>query len=167
MMAALACVFMLISYFPYLTYAIPAISGLFIMIVLIEIDFKWALVAYFSSVVIVFLTAEPESKLLYVFLFGYYPILKGLIEKIKKPFTEWVLKIAVFNTSVLIVYFVFAGMFGISLDGFDDFGKYSAAVTLAVGNAAFVLYDIAISKMAVVYISLVQPKLRKIFKNKY
>ena len=40
-MAALATVIMLVSYFPYLTYAVPAIAGLCIMVVVIEINKKW------------------------------------------------------------------------------------------------------------------------------
>ena len=43
-----------------------------------------------------FLLAEKEAAILYLFFFGHYPILKGLIEKIKKAVIEWVLKISVF-----------------------------------------------------------------------
>ena len=34
---------MLLSYFPYLTYAVPAVAGLLIMITVIEAGYKWAL----------------------------------------------------------------------------------------------------------------------------
>ena len=57
MMAALASVFMLLSYFPYLTYAIPALAGLFIMVIVIEIDCKWAIGGYIASAFLVFLLA--------------------------------------------------------------------------------------------------------------
>ena len=40
MMAALATAFMLLSYFPYLTYAIPAVAGLFVMVTVIETNYK-------------------------------------------------------------------------------------------------------------------------------
>ena len=96
-MSALAVVFMLLSYFPYLTYAIPAIAGLCIMAVVIEINLKWAFLSYLTSAVLVLLSAEPESRLIYVFFLGYYPILKAIIEKIKLPIVEWILKIISFN----------------------------------------------------------------------
>ena len=92
-MSALAVVFMLLSYFPYLTYAIPAVAGLFIMATVIEINLKWAFLSYLTSAVLVFLFAEFESRLLYIFFLGYYPILKAIIEKIKKPVIEWILKV--------------------------------------------------------------------------
>ena len=70
-MSALAVVIMLVSYFPYLTYAIPAVAGLCVMVVLIETDYKWAFFCYVTSAVLVFLFAELESKFMYVFFFGF------------------------------------------------------------------------------------------------
>ncbi len=163
-MAALAVVFMLLSYFPYLTYAIPAVAGLFIMAVVIEINCKWAFLAYLSSAVLVFISAEPESRLLYIFFLGYYPILKALIEKWKNSVFEWVVKIAVFNLSVLLIYLFFAKPMGIDFDDFGTLGRYGAFITLGVGNVAFVLYDIAVSRMAVVYMMVVRPKIKRILK---
>ena len=84
-------VFMLLSYFPYFTYAVPAITGLLTMMLVIEINVKWAFVAYIAASVLIFIFAEPESKLMYICLFGYYPIVKSLIERINKPVIEWVL----------------------------------------------------------------------------
>ncbi len=164
LMAALATVFMLLSYFPYLTYAIPAVAGLFIMVIVMEIDYKWAFLSYLASAVLVFLFAEPESKLMYICLFGFYPIVKGLIEKIHKPAIEWVLKLICFFLAVLLAYFVFAGLLGVNLDDINDFGKYSVLILLLFGTAAFVLYDIAISKMAFVYFERLHTRIRRILK---
>lgn len=164
MMAALATAFMLLSYFPYLTYAIPAVAGLFIMVIVIEIDYKWAFLSYLASALLVFLFAEPESKLMYICLFGYYPIVKGLIEKIRKPVTEWILKLICFFLAVILAYFVFAGLFGINLDDINDFGKYAVLILLLFGTVAFVLYDIAISKMSFVYFNRLHGRIKRIFK---
>lgn len=157
---------MLFSYFPYLTYAVPAITGLLTMMLVIEINVKWAFAAYIAASVLVFLFAEPESKLMYICLFGYYPILKALIERINKPVIEWILKLAVFNAAVVLVYAVFAGMFGVSLDDLGDFGKYGAYILLAMGNAAFVLYDIAISRLSGAYMIRIHPKINRLLKIK-
>ena len=91
-MSAFAVVIMLISYFPYLTYAVPAVAGLAIMIVVIEINCKWAILSYISAAVLSFLFAESESKLLFIGFFGFYSIVKCIIEKINKPVIEWVIK---------------------------------------------------------------------------
>ncbi len=163
-MAALAVAFMLLAYFPYLTYAIPAISGLMIMCVVIEINCKWAFLSYLSSAVLVFLVAEKESGLLYILFLGYYPIIKALLERVRKPAIEWVIKLLIFNVAVLAIYLVFAGMFGISFEDFGTLGKYGMLILLGLGNAVFVLYDIAVSRMAMTYMAVVRPKLKKIFK---
>ena len=47
-MAALSVVCMLLSYFPYFTYAAPGAASLFVMISLIETDKKWATGVYIA-----------------------------------------------------------------------------------------------------------------------
>lgn len=164
MMAALASAVMITSYFPYLTYAIPAMAGLFIMAAVIEIGKKWAFFSFLSSAVIVFLIAEPEAKLMYVGFLGYYPILKALIEGIRKPVIEWILKIVSFNIAVVLVYFIFSAMFDISFDDFGVLGKYGALITLGLGNIVFVVYDIAVARMAMFYNFVIRPKIKKFLK---
>lgn len=161
MMSALATVVMLMSYFPYMTYAIPAVAGLFIMAALIETDKKWAFLSFAASAVLVFLSGDPESKFLYIFFFGFYPIVKALIEHLNKRALEWILKFAVFNAAVLSVYLIFAKFFGFSLEEFDEFGKYGAYILLLLGNIVFVIYDIAVSRVAVFYIRVLHPKIKK------
>ncbi|MBQ3057978.1 MAG: hypothetical protein IJD00_03410 [Clostridia bacterium] len=164
LMAALAVVMMLLAYFPYLTYAIPAFAGLCIMVVLLEIGTKWAILAYITSAVLTLLFCEPEAMLMYVFLFGYYPILKALIEKINKPLLEWPIKMLIFNVVVIFVYSVIAKLFGVDFSNDFSLGKYTAYIVLAVGNVVFVIYDITVAKMSTFYFYIIKPKLRKFFK---
>ena len=162
--SALSVVIMLVSYFPYFTYAVPAVAGLFMMIPLIEIGTKYAFLCYISSGIISLIIAEPESALLYVCLLGFYPVLKAVIEKIKKPVLEWALKIAVFNAAVILVYLGLSFVFKISVDDFGALGKYGAYIFLLMGNAVFIVYDFAISRMAVVYISRLHKQINRLFK---
>ena len=164
MMAALASAFMLLSYFPYLTYAIPAIAGMFIMVVVIEIDCKWAFGSYLASAFLVFLFAETESKLMFIGLLGYYPIIKALIERVKRPILEWLIKIVVFNLSLAVIYFALSALIGINGEDLGIFGKYGVIILLILGNVAFVLYDIAVSRMSVVYWNVFHHKIRKFIK---
>ncbi len=164
-MASLAVVIMLTSYFPYLTYAIPAIAGLCSMVVLIEINYKWAFFSYVSSAVLVFLLGEMESKFLYVFLFGYYPIVKAFIEKINKPIIEWILKVLLFNASILVVYGLFSTVFPMSLEDFGPLKQYGIAILLILANIVLVIYDIAVSRMSMVYLNMLHPKIKRLFKK--
>ena len=162
--SAIAVAVMLVSYFPYFTYAVPAVAGLFMMIPLIEINAKYATLCYITSAVLSLIIAEPESALLYVLLLGYYPILKAVIEKLQKPVLEWAIKIIVFNIAVILVYFGMSFVFKISVDDFGTLGKYGAYIFLGLGNVVFVIYDIAISRMSVMYMMRVHPSIKRLFK---
>ncbi len=164
LMAALASAFMLTSYFPYLTIAIPAMAGLFIMVSVIELGVKWAIPTYLSSAVIVFLIAEPEAKLLYILFFGYYPILKAVTERQKNRALEYAIKFVVFNLAIFLIYGVFASIFGISLEDFGDFGKYTIAIVFVVENIVFVLYDKAVSQLAGFYMYRLHSIVKRILK---
>lgn len=163
-MAALSATFMLFSYFPYLTYAIPAIAGLFVMVTVIEVNKKWAMLSYFASAVLIFFLAENESKLMYIFFLGYYPVLKAATEGLKNNILEWIIKFLSFNIAVICVYMLFAKLYGISTEDFGILGKYGAFIFLVAGNIVFLLYDIAVSRMAMAYVSVLHPKIKKILK---
>ena len=164
LMAALSVVLMLGAYFPYLTYTIPAFAGLCIMVVLLELGTKWAISAYITSALLTVLFCEPEAMLMYVFLFGYYPILKAVIERIKKPIFEWPIKMIFFNAVVILVYSFIAELFGIAKTDTEVFGSYTVYVLLAVSNIVFLVYDITVAKMSVFYFYVIKPKIRKFFK---
>lgn len=162
--AALSATFMLTSYFPYLTYAIPAVSGLFVMVPLIEIGASFSVATYAVSAVLVMLFGEIEASVLYVFLFGYYPILKAIIERIRRVAAEWIIKLLSFNAAVIAVYFVSSRVFSVSFEDLGILGRYGAIIFLLLCNIVFVLYDIAISRVSVFYMVRVHPKIKKLIK---
>ncbi len=166
MMAALASAIMLVSFFPYLTYAVPAIAGLFVMVAVIETDIKWAFVTYIVSSLIVFLMAEPEAKMLYILFFGYYPILKSVFERPKSRVLEYIMKFALFNAAILLNYLLLAPILGFAVEEFGEFGKYSAIVLLVGANVVFPIYDHAVSQMAQFYMLRVHPSVKRIFKGR-
>ena len=166
MVAALSITVMLTSYFPYLTYAIPAIAGIFMMVPLIECGVAWSFGAYISSAIVaLLLPGDVESKILYVMLLGYYPILKSLIERINKQVIEWILKLVCFNIVAVAFYFIASSaLFGVSFDDFGEWGKYGAWAFLGVCNVVFVIYDIGISRIAGYYMMTLHNKVKKIIK---
>ncbi len=147
MMAALSVVLMLVSYFPYLTYTVPAFAAIFIMVVVIECGLKWATFSYVCAAIISLIVAEAEAAIIFVCFFGFYPIIKVLLERIKIKPLKIALKLAVFNASVLLVYFVIMRLMGIDA-GFEGYGKYMAYVALAVGNGVFLLYDFELVRLS-------------------
>lgn len=163
-MSALAAVVMLVAYFPYFTYAVPAMAGLCVMAVVIEFGIKWSVLTYFSSAFLAFLFAETESKLIYIAFFGFYPILKCIIEKINKPIFEWIIKISIFNLCIIALYTVFSELLMFDMTEFGEFAKYGVIGLLAVANVVFVVYDIALSRLAQYYLFKIHPKVLKFLK---
>lgn len=164
LMSALAVIIAVMAYFPYLTYALPAMAGLSVMAVLIETDKKWALFTYVSSAVLLFFIGEIESKVLYISFFGYYPILKAVIERIRNNVFEWIIKLFLFNAVIIAVYILFSGVFGMDSEEFGILSKYGIYILLVGANAVFVLYDICVSRMAMFYLYRLHPKVQKIFR---
>lgn len=165
MLAALAVVVMLIAYFPYLTYGIPMAASVFIMIAVIEAGKGWGMLTYAVSAALCLLFAEPEAKLIYVCFAGIYPILKALFEGLKSRISEYILKFITFNVSVITAYIVFAGIFGINIQEMGDFGVYGLILLLLAANFVFLLYDIALTRLASFYMWKLHPKVSKFIKR--
>lgn len=163
-MAALGTAFMLLSYFPYFTYAVPAISGVLTLVVLIEIKGKWPLFTYVVTAVLVFLFAEPEAKFMYILFFGYYPLLKAVIERIRGRVVQYLLKFAVFNSAIFIIYGILSSIIGVDISEFGRYGIIGIACMLLLANVTFYLYDVVLVRVANLYMQMIHPKLKKVLK---
>lgn len=158
--AALCVVVVLLAYFPYLTYALPAIAGLFIMAAVFEVGIKWALGAYLTSSIIVLLTAEPKSALLYVCFFGLYPILKVFFEKVPKTVFKIISKLLFFNASATVLYFLFLKVLGLPI---QLFGKSVIILGLIIAaNIVFLIYDTALVRLSAWYFSRIHSSISRI-----
>lgn len=163
-MAALAVVFMLAAYFPYITYAVACMASLPIMVVLIEFNKRWAFLTYIVSLLPIFIFCETESKLIYLCFTGFYPILKVFIEKLNNKILEYIVKILSFNSALAVIYFIASFLFKISYSDLGELGKYGAFVFVILANAVFVCFDFCISKIAVYYIYRIHPAIDKILR---
>lgn len=156
---------MLAAYFPYLTYGVPAIASIFVMLAVIEAGKGYAFLTYLASAIITLLLAEPEAKMLYVCFLGFYPIIKALFEQIKNRVLEYVLKFSVFNGAIVLIYSLFASIFGITDDFIVVFGAFGIAILLLGANFVFLMYDICLSKFAQTYIFRIHPIVMKYIKK--
>jgi hypothetical protein len=105
----------------------------------------------------------------YLVFFGYYPILKEMLEKLYKPIA-WGLKLVVFNIAVtaygFICYFLFFGQLKALFEEVSALlGGISAGAVIVIAiyvalNLVFVVYDIALTRLITLYLV----RLRKKFK---
>ncbi len=168
MISALSLTIMLLTaVIPYLTYALPAISGALLVLMVIEINKKWAFCAYAAISILSFLILpDKEAAMMYVAFFGYYPVLKPLLEsKISNNKLCWIIKGLVFNVAVVIAYLVIVNVFGIPLEEMEEYGKWGIVILLLMGNVMFVLYDICITRLVTLYLKKWQKRFRKLFKH--
>ena len=163
-MSALSMAIMLLSYLPITEYAVPAMAGIVFIILVIETDYKWAFLSFAAASVLVILFAAQEAKIMFLAFFGYYPILKGIIEKLKKIALEIVIKVLIFNVAVVSAYSLLVIVLKIPIDDMGILGKYGILVLWVFGNLTFLIYDFALTQIVTIYLKTLHPKLKKLIK---
>ena len=165
MAAALSVALMLLGVvIPIFMYIAPAVASFLIATVCMECGKTMALTAYGAvSLLGVFFVPDKEVVLTFVFLLGYYPLVKPRFEKIHPPLLRGICKLLLCNGGVLLMYgliFLFVPAGSIAQEMRTTALVVSLA-TLAMGNVAFLLYDRALHNMLMVYRLVWQPKLHK------
>lgn len=164
--AALSLVLLIsVAIIPFMTYALPAIAGTLTVFMVMEVNKKWAFGVYAAVAILgIFLVPDKEVSVMYLAFFGYYPILKAIIEKHLHPVTAWIAKLAVFLLTMVGSYFLMIKLMGLTVDEIEEHGIWGVAMLLGIGTFAFVFYDIAISKFVLVYEKKWRKQFRKYFK---
>ncbi|WP_367925450.1 hypothetical protein [uncultured Ruthenibacterium sp.] len=148
--------------FPFATFSAPAIAGLLIVPVAIEFGLKMGYILYIAiSILSLFIVPDKEMSLIFVFLFGFYPLLKANLERIHSKIIRWSAKIGLFNGCVVCMYSLILFLFpiGAVVEEFEEMGTIFLLLLLLMGNLAFVIYDIALVKLIGLYCAKMRPKL--------
>ena len=168
-MSAISVMVLLLTVFPFATYALPPLAGAFLIPLVIECGKKWAFCAYAAvSLIALFIVPDMEAKTLFIVLFGYYPIVKALLESLKIRWVEWIAKLAVFNLATVGGYTILANI-GFSLNDFRieriSLPLYACLLLfLLAGNVVFIIYDIGLSRLLPLYFTRFQPIFRRTFR---
>lgn len=165
LIVALSCAIMLATrLFTTLSYACGAVAGLFIITVVLEYGNKWATATYVAAAILSVLFAGADAAIVYVMLFGYYPILKGLIEsKINSYTLQWGIKVVYFNVVMVICYYLIVAIVG-PFDDLELLGKFALPIMALICNIAFVIYDFGTTKIISGYNYLLRQRIHKMLK---
>ncbi len=166
-MAAVALVLMLLSsVIPVMSYGLPAIAGFLTTLVVIECGDKMAAVCYGAvSLLSLILVPDKESAILYLILFGWYPIVKQYIERLRKPVLEWVLKLLCMILPVGAASGIAVAVLGLEAVFGEEMGGLFIAGFYLVAVIAFVFYDVVMTRLISAYLSVLRPRyLSKLFK---
>lgn len=152
--------------FPFSTFALPALAGILLIPLCLDMGLKWGALVYAAvSILALLLTPDREAAFFYLGLFGHYPILKGLIESRCPKKIKWVAKFIVFHLSLGLCLLLTVLIFGLEYltVEYGLMGGAGVAVLLIVGNAAFLLYDICLTRVISAYLRFVRPRFKKFF----
>ncbi len=164
--SALSLVLMIsVAVIPFLTYALPAVAGTLIIFIVCEIDKKWAFGVYCTVAILgVLLVPDKEVAVMYLAFFGYYPIFKAMIESKFPIVIEWIIKVGAFAATMAGSYFLMIKFMGVTIDETEEWGIMAYPILLGMGTFAFILYDIALTKMITLYIKKWQKHFKRYFK---
>lgn len=152
--AALSLVLMfLTSVIPFGTFAFPTFAGILTILIVFNLGYGYAFAIYLITAVLSFLlVTDKEAALYYTAFLGYYPILKGLIERISSKVVQYIIKIALFNVMMIAAFYVGITILSIPKESFNLFGIYLPWAFLVIGNIFFVLYDLCVTRLVTIYL---------------
>jgi hypothetical protein len=152
--------------------SMAAIASFLCVFAVIELGGSYPFIIYaVTGILSVILMPYKMSGWFYVLFFGYYPIIKEKLERLKKPIA-WLIKLAVLNGAIwvciTVAYFLFLGPTQsktlidafYSLFGDASLGSTVAIATYVLVNVAFVVYDIALTRLITVYLFRLRKKFR-------
>lgn len=137
-----------------------AIASIFVFFAVIEMGSPYQYLIYgVTSLLSLLLLPDKYSAFLYFIFGGVYPILKRIFERLK-TILGWILKALYFNAVLAAMIFGAKYLFGV------DEEELTIAL-FVMGNAAFFLYDIAMTKLITFYLAILRKKLKieKYFKK--
>ena len=174
---ALGVVFMVVgAVFQVLDLSTATLASLLVVFIYLEIGSPYTWLVWLCTSLGAFLLYPGSTMwLVYLLMFGIYPIVKGYIERL--PRFLWLpLKLLFLNISLLLMVWLFEALVGVSF--FGDPSEVIATFPFLSGvspiiiycvlwafmNLIFVLFDKMIVVMVAFYYRIIRPKIEKLLK---
>ncbi len=157
LMAALGTVFMLSSsLIPILTYAAPMMASITLIPVLSEYGKKYAWMVWFVTAALALLLCADREAAFFYLLFGYYPILKRRLDRIRPRLLSVAAKLVFFTAVFAMLLFVLAFILGLE----DIRGElWLTAAVYAALTVMLVFFDRVYDRLTLVYAKSLRKKL--------
>ncbi len=140
--------------------SVLAIASLFVAAAVIECGLRWSVLIFVASGLLGLLIAPDKlNVILYLLLFGSYPIVKSVAEtRTRSRAAEYIVKFAFCNLGAGLSVFA-ATRIAPDLGVLADLPGWAWIPLWIAGNAIFLLYDIALSRLIVWYMNRIRPKI--------
>lgn len=144
-------------------YFMPLVTGLLMIILTRNINKKSAWIVYEAvSIICLLFMPDKECALTYTFFFGFYPIIKEDVDKIKPKVLLWFVRLLIFNSGIILSQLICFYVLGIP---FDDFlGKYGIAILIVLANIIYFIYEFLIGRVTVIYDRKYRSKVSRLLK---
>lgn len=160
---AIAIMFVL-GMIPSFEYISPAAAGILVWVIREQLGVKYGLVSYLAvGILSLLLTINYEASIMFLFLLGYYPIIREYFQKIRFFILRLIVKLCLYCTGAVSAYLILINLFGMTqlMEDIGEFGEYGELILLAMGAFAFLLYDIYLALLKPYYEKLLRPKIKK------
>ena len=137
---------------------VVAVAGLLVAAAVVSGGLSAGFLCYGATGLLgLLLLPDKANALLYLLFFGLWPILKSLIERLRRIILEWVCKLGVLNAVLTLFWFGLRAVLLPFLPG----ALHQIGMVYLAGNAAFVIYDVGCSKLIAFYAGRIDKVLRK------
>ena len=155
-LSALSVVIMLVgALLEVLDLSAAALASGAVLFALLELHGPYPPLIWLSSGILSLLVIPNKLPAVYFLLFfGWYPIAKLLFERLSFSLC-WVMKILSFSISAVSMYFI-----GNLIAPIDELLGWTAPLLLVLSVVAFVLYDVALSRIILSYVRVWRSRLR-------
>ena len=149
------------SFIEVLDMSMAVLASLLSMIIVVEYggSAPWSVFGV-TAILSLLLLPNKFPALLYTLFFGYYPIIKEKIEKLRLNFVGWVIKIGVFAVATALLLLL-TKLFTSELD--VPGGTIITIMFVVLSAITLVLYDIVLTRIISFYIIKLRQRFKKIF----
>lgn len=160
-MASALCLLLMImtGMIPFATFALPAMAGIVLIAVVVEMGRSTAMLVYVAVALLsLFMCPDKEAAMMFIGFFGYYPVVKGLLDRIRPKLLQMLCKFAAFNLSIVATYWIIINLFGLTdiLEEAGMLGDLTLLLTWLMGCAVFVMFDIALGRLTWAYVHVLR-----------
>ncbi len=163
MAAGLSVVIMMLGgLIPVATYAVPMLCGLLLLPILMEFGQRAAWATFFSAAALaLLLDADKEAAFFYLFI-GYYPIVKGRLDRIRGKAKRIAVKLLLFTAAIAAMYALLSLAFPLAemTQELKEMGLFMMILFVAVYDFSMLLYDRLLLRAAAIYAVRIRPRLR-------
>jgi hypothetical protein len=131
-------------------WGLVAVAGLGPLAVVASIGVREGLLCWAGSSILAFLLLPDKfCAMLFVLLFGVYPIVKSVAEKTRSVWKSVLIKLGFFNLSVSVLFLTMGALMTAAL---PDIAEGKLWLIYLGGNIIFLVYDLGLNRLISFYL---------------